>query len=253
MLASVSAMRSLRKKTVRPGLVEGRTAIGAGLSSRCSWFDKLTTNGLVRTIRTFGLGAGFAFASLAAHASAVDQLRSFLSQAQTARGEFTQRVTSRAGATAQNSSGRFVFQRPGKFRWIYDKPYEQIIVADGERLFLFDKDLNQVTVKKLAGAIPASPASILFGSNQFEKDFEVSDAGSRDGLEWIVAMPRAKDSPFDRIEIGFRDGLPGAMQLTDGFGQVSLLRFAKVERNARVDADAFRFTPPKGADVLEDR
>lgn len=211
------------------------------------------SNPLPRLVGTLSLAAALALASLAAHAGAIEQLRSFLSQTKSARGEFTQRVTSRAGATAQNSTGRFVFQRPGKFRWVYDKPYEQIIVADGDRLFLYDKDLNQVTVKKLAGAIPASPASILFGSNEFDKEFEVADAGSRDGLEWIVARPRAKDSPFERIEIGFRDGLPAAMQLTDSFGQISLLRFAKVERNPKVDAEAFRFVPPPGADVLEDR
>lgn len=211
------------------------------------------SNPLPRLVGTLSLAAALALASLAAHAGAIEQLRSFLSQTKSARGEFTQRVTSRAGATAQNSTGRFVFQRPGKFRWVYDKPYEQIIVADGDRLFLYDKDLYQVTVKKLAGAIPASPASILFGSNEFDKEFEVADAGSRDGLEWIVARPRAKDSPFERIEIGFRDGLPAAMQLTDSFGQISLLRFAKVERNPKVDAEAFRFVPPPGADVLEDR
>ncbi|MEW5881465.1 MAG: outer membrane lipoprotein chaperone LolA [Pseudomonadota bacterium] len=211
------------------------------------------SNPLPRLVGTLSLAAALVLASLAAHAGAIEQLRSFLSQTKSARGEFTQRVTSRAGATAQNSTGRFVFQRPGKFRWVYDKPYEQIIVADGDRLFLYDKDLNQVTVKKLAGAIPASPASILFGSNEFDKEFEVADAGSRDGLEWIVARPRAKDSPFERIEIGFRDGLPAAMQLTDSFGQISLLRFAKVERNPKVDAEAFRFVPPPGADVLEDR
>lgn len=236
MATSVSAVRNLHDSPVRPEPVEG-----------------LTRSRLRRLVRTLALAATLALASFAAHAGAVDQLRSFLSQTKTARGEFTQRVTSRAGATAQNSTGRFVFQRPGKFRWIYDKPYEQIIVADGDKLFLYDKDLNQVTVKKLAGAIPASPASILFGSNEFEKEFEVVDAGSRDGLEWIVAKPRAKDSPFERIEIGFRDGLPGAMQLTDSFGQVSLLRFAKVERNPKVDAEQFRFTPPQGADVLEDK
>jgi outer membrane lipoprotein carrier protein len=236
MAASTFAVQRRRGSLVRPALV-----------------DRLATSGLRRLVRGLALAAALALATFAARAGAVDQLRSFLSQTKTARGEFTQRVTSRAGATAQNSTGRFVFQRPGKFRWVYDKPYEQIIVADGERLFLYDKDLNQVTVKRLAGAIPASPASILFGSNEFEKEFEVADAGSRDGLEWIVARPRAKDSPFERIEIGFRDGLPGAMQLTDSFGQVSLLRFAKVERNPKLDAEQFRFTPPAGADVLEDK
>lgn len=183
-----------------------------------------------------------------AHAASIDQLRSFLTQTSSARGEFVQRVV-RDKAT-QQSSGRFVFQRPGKFRWIYEKPYEQLIIADGKQLTMFDKDLNQATIRKLASALPSSPASILFGSNDFEREFEVSDAGAREGLEWVQAKPRAKDTPFERIEIGFRDGLPGAMLLVDSFGQTTRLTFSRVERNPKLDADAFRFTPPKGADVL---
>jgi len=190
------------------------------------------------------------------NAAPTDQLRAFLSDTKTANGEFTQRVlaaNAKPGAQPSVSSGRFVFQRPGKFRWSYEKPYEQLLVADGQKLFIFDKDLNQVTVKKLAAALPASPASILFGSGDLERDFDIKDDGKRDGLEWIVAQPRAKDSPFERIRIGFRDGLPAAMQLADSFGQTTLLQFSKVERNPRVDAQAFSFTPPKGADILEDR
>jgi len=190
----------------------------------------------------------FAACASSAHAASVDQLRAFLTQTTSARGEFVQRVV-RNSAT-QESSGRFVFQRPGKFRWIYQKPYEQLIVSDGQRLTLFDKDLNQATIRKLQAALPSSPASILFGSNDFEREFEVSDLGARDGLEWVLAKPRTKDTPFERIEIGFRDGLPGGMHLVDSFGQTTRLVFTKVERNPKLDADAFRFTPPKGADVL---
>ncbi len=198
--------------------------------------------------------AAACFVAATAHAAALDQLRSFLTQTNSARGDFVQRVTPRPGAKPQTAaSGQFVFQRPGKFRWAYQKPYEQLIVADGQRLVMFDKDLNQATIKKLQASLPSSPASILFGSNEFEKEFEVSDAGARDGLEWIVAKPRAKDTTFERIEIGFRDGLPQAMLLADGFGQLTRLTFSKVERNPKLDADAFRFTPPKGADVLEDK
>ncbi len=191
-----------------------------------------------------------------AHAAGADQLRQFLSQTKTASGEFTQKVTgasAKSNTKAQNSSGRFLFERPGKFRWIYEKPYEQVLVADGDKLFLFDKDLNQVTVKKLGAALPSSPASILFGANEFEKEFEVKDAGARDGLEWIDAKPRKKDTTFERIQLGFRDGLPAAMQLTDSFGQTTQLAFTKVERNPKVDAQTFKFTPPAGADVLEDK
>jgi outer membrane lipoprotein carrier protein len=118
---------------------------------------------------------------------------------------------------------------------------------------MYDRDLNQVTVRKLAATLPASPASILFGTNDFEREFEVAEDGAADGLAWIVARPRTRDSTFERIRIGFRDGLPAAMELVDGFGQTSRLSFAKLERNPRLDAETFRFVAPKGADVLEDK
>jgi outer membrane lipoprotein carrier protein len=192
--------------------------------------------------------AVLALVATRAQAGSVEQLRSFLTQTTSARGEFVQRVI-RSSAT-QQSSGRFAFQRPGRFRWIYEKPYEQLIVADGQRLTLFDKDLNQATVRKLQSALPSSPASILFGSNDFEREFVVSDAGQRDGLEWISALPRARDTPFERIEIGFRDGLPGGMLLVDSFGNTTRLVFSNVERNPKLGAETFAFTPPKGADVI---
>jgi len=206
------------------------------------------------------LGAAIALlvlgAATSARAAGVDQLRQFLAQTKTASGEFTQNVTgpnARPGTKAQNSSGTFTFERPGRFRWTYEKPYQQVLVADGEKLFIFDKDLNQVTVKKIGSALPASPASILFGTNDFDREFEIKDAGSKDGLEWVDARPRKKDTTFERIQLGFKDGLPAAMQLVDSFGQTTLLKFAKVERNPKVDAQAFKFTPPAGADVLEDK
>jgi len=192
-------------------------------------------------------------ASAPAQAGAVAALREFLAQTKTARGEFTQQVTRGQAAAAPPSSGSFFFERPGKFRWIYARPYEQVLVADGERLFLYDKDLNQVTVRKVAAALPASPASILFGGSDFERDFVVTEAGTRDGVEWLKAVPRVKDSQFERIEIGFRDGAPAAMVLADSFGQVSRLAFSRFERNAKLDAQLFRFVPPAGADILEER
>ena len=192
----------------------------------------------------------------AAHAAGAEQLRQFLTQTKTASGEFTQNVTvvnARPGAKPQNSSGKFMFERPGKFRWVYEKPYEQVLIADGEKLYIYDKDLNQVTVKKIGAALPSSPASILFGTNEFEKEFDVKDAGSRDGLDWVDAKPRKKDTTFEKIQLGFKDGLPAAMQLTDSFGQTTQLKFARVERNPKVDTQAFKFSAPKGADVLEDK
>ena len=192
-------------------------------------------------------------ASAPAQAGAVAALREFLAQTKTARGEFTQQVTRGQAAAAPPSSGSFFFERPGKFRWIYAKPYEQVLVADGERLYLYDRDLNQVTVKKMSAALPASPASILFGGNEFERDFIIAEAGTRDGIAWLTATPRARDAQFERIEIGFRDGTPAAMVLADSFGQVSRLIFSRFERNPRLEAQLFRFVPPAGADVLEER
>ena len=197
--------------------------------------------------------AAFALAALVnvAHASAVDQLRGFLTDTKTARGEFSQRVTTGKKPPVA-SSGRFEFERPGRFRWTYEKPYEQTIVADGQKLFVYDRDLNQVTVKKLGAALPASPASLLFG-NEFEREFEVRDDGERDGMSWIVAKPRTRDSQFDAIRIGFKNGVPGAMLIADSFGQTTVLAFKSFERNPKLDAELFRFVVPKGADVLEDR
>lgn len=206
----------------------------------------------MRLLRALAFAAACVLA-LPAQASAVAALREFLARTRTARGEFTQQVTRGEKAAAPPSSGTFSFERPGKFRWIYARPYEQVLVADGERLYLFDKDLNQVTVKKISAALPASPASILFGGNEFERDFALAEGGTRDGLQWLTATPRVKESQFERIEIGFREGVPAMMVLADSFGQVSRLAFVRFERNAKLDPQLFRFVPPAGADVIEDR
>ncbi len=184
-----------------------------------------------------------------AHANALEQLRTFATQTKSARGEFVQSIV-KSGQT-KSSSGTFAFARPGKFRWAYAKPFEQLLVADGAKLWIYDKDLNQVTVKKLGNALGESPAAILFGSNDLEKSFVLKDAGTRDGLEWLDATPRSKDSTFERVSIGFRQGVPEAMELRDAFGQVSHLAFRNIVRNADGGADQFAFTPPKGADVFE--
>lgn len=189
-----------------------------------------------------------------AQAAALDQFRAFVASTKTARGEFTQRlVKNEGGATkaSNTSTGTFEFSRPGKFIWIYKKPYEQQLQADGEKLFIYDKDLNQVTVRKLGNALGSSPAAILFGSNDLEKNFTLKDAGERDGMEWLQAIPKAKDTTFDQIGIGLRDGVPAAMELRDSFGQVSLLTFTRFEKNPSLPDSQFRFMPPKGADVFE--
>ena len=189
----------------------------------------------------------------AAQAAAQDALRDFVRATRSGKTTFTQVVLNKAGKASNPASGSFVFQRPGKFRWVYEKPYEQSIVGDGEKLWIHDRDLNQVTVKKLDGALGQSPAAILAGNDDLEKNFDLMDGGSRDGLDWLIAVPKAKDTSFDSVRIGMRmEGgvaVLAAMELKDIFGQTSVLQFGKMERNPVLPADAFRFTPPKGADV----
>lgn len=189
-----------------------------------------------------------------ASAAALEQFKSFVSTTKAAKGEFTQRqvkTVDGAAKTANTSTGTFVFARPGRFIWTYQKPYEQLLQADGEKLYIYDKDLNQVTIRRLGDALGSSPAAILFGSNDLEKNFSLKDAGSRDGLEWLEATPKMKDTTFDRIGIGLKDGVPQAMELRDSFGQVSVLSFKKFEKNPPMGPEKFKFVVPKGADVFE--
>jgi outer membrane lipoprotein carrier protein len=199
------------------------------------------------------LAAGSLCLSMSAHAAALDQFKSFVAGTKAAKGEFTQKQIKNVDGVNKVStpaSGTFVFARPGKFIWSYLKPYEQVLQADGEKLYIYDKDLNQVTVKKLGDALGSSPAAILFGSNDLEKNFTLSEAGTRDGLEWLKAVPKTRDSSFEQISIGLRNGQPEAMELKDNFGATSVLAFQKFEKNPALNAGSFKFVMPKGADVF---
>jgi outer membrane lipoprotein carrier protein len=194
------------------------------------------------------------FIAVPAQASSLEQFRTFVSGTQSARAGFEQKVYDKGGKLTQEAKGSFVFQRPGRFRWVYDKPADQVIVGDGERVWIYDRELNQVTVRKLSAALGSTPAALLSGSADVAKAFEMSDAGSRDGLEWLQAVPRDREAGFDRMHIGFgAEGALQAMELVDHFGQTTVLRFSKVIRNPKVDPKEFRFDPPKGADVLGDK
>jgi outer membrane lipoprotein carrier protein len=193
------------------------------------------------------------FLSGAVEASAIDRFKSFVRATQAARADFEQKVHDRSGKLTQESKGSFVFRRPGLFRWVYAKPVDQVIVGDGERVWIHDRDLNQVTVRKLSAALGSTPAALLAGSANIEKAFELSDAGSRDGLEWLEAKPREREAGFERVRMGFdAEGLR-AMELLDHFGQTTQLRFSNLVRNPKVDRSEFRFEPPKGADVLGEK
>jgi outer membrane lipoprotein carrier protein len=145
-----------------------------------------------------------------------------------------------------------MFARPGKFRWEYEKPYEQLIVGDGSRLWVYDKDLNQVSVRKLDKALGDSPAALLAGSNEIEKIYILTNLGNQEGLDWLEAVPKSKENAFERIRLGFSQSGLETMELRDQFGQVTVIKFASIERNPKLSPELFKFVPPKGADVISE-
>ena len=192
------------------------------------------------------------FVPMLAFGASVDTLKTMLNQTTTAKGRFAQTVLDKNNKTLQTSTGTMEFSRPGKFRWEYVKPYEQTIVGDGAKLWIYDKDLNQVTVRKLDRALGASPAALLAGSNEIEKNYVVTSAGAREGLDWLEAVPRTQDTTFERVRLGFRGSTLEVMELRDQFGQMTVIKFADLERNPRLSPELFRFTPPQGADVISE-
>ncbi len=186
----------------------------------------------------------------AAHADAIAQLKAFHATTKSGRVAFRQVVVGRGDRGQRESTGTFAFQRPGKFRWTYEKPFEQLIVGDGENLWVFDRDLNQVIVRKLDAALGSTPAALLAGDSALEKNFDLTEAGRSDGVDYVEAKPRSPDTGFRRVKIGFADNVPKAMELTDTFGNVTMLTFGRFERNPAIDSAQFKFVPPKGADVI---
>ncbi len=185
-----------------------------------------------------------------AAAGAVDQLHDFLRNTKTLKAEFAQAVIARSGRKPQQSSGTVAISRPGKLRWEIQKPYPQLVVSDGEKVWIHDPELQQVTVRKAGQAIGGSPAALLSGSNELEKNFTLKEAGESDGMAWVEATPKANDSGFERVRLGFAGSELKAMELLDSFGQTTLVRFSRVEKNPALPASTFRFTPPAGADVV---
>jgi len=188
-----------------------------------------------------------------AQASSLERFQVYLRTTQSGRADFVQQVFDRNGKRVQESKGSFLFLRPGRFRWSYAKPYPQLIVGDGERIWIHDLDLNQVTVRKLASAIGSTPAALLAGAADIEKAFVLSEAGAKDGLEWLDAKPRERESGFERVRLGLGVAGVEAMELVDHFGQTTLLRFSGIARNPKLEGTEFRFTPPPGADVLGEK
>ena len=186
----------------------------------------------------------------AARADAVDTLRDFVHDVKSGRADFTQTVTSPDGARKKTSSGRFEFLRPDRFRFVYVKPFEQTIVADGQKVWIHDPDLNQVSSRKIAQALGSTPAALLAGGN-LDQDFSLSALPASNGLDWAQATPKAKDGPFQSMKVGFKGKDLAAVEIVDSFGQKSLLQFSGFVANPALAPEAFRFVVPAGADLLE--
>ncbi len=197
------------------------------------------------------LVAALCLAALEAHAAATDKLKSFIAATRSAQANFTQEVQDKNGKVLQSASGTMQFVRPGKFRWEYRKPYAQLIVGDGQKFWMYDVDLNQVTVKRLDAALGSSPAALLSGSNEIERGFTLSNIEGRNGLEWLQAKPKSNETTFEKILMAFNSKSQlVVMELHDAFGNHTVLRFSELLNNPPMSSQRFKFVPPKGADVL---
>ena len=203
-----------------------------------------------RTLLLAALMLAAASWSPAARADAVQALRDFVREVRSGEAAFAQTVTAADGRRQRNSSGSFEFERPNRFRFTYDKPFEQLIVADGQQVWIWDPDLNQASSRAYAQALGTTPAALLTGTN-LDADFTLSKAADADGLQWALAVPKASDGGFQSMRVGFRGRELAAVEIVDSFGQRSLLRFSGFKPNATLPAERFRFTPPPGADVLK--
>ena len=197
-------------------------------------------------VAALSLAPAMAFA-----ASAQEQLRAFVATVTSATGSFSQYTVNNQGRTQPAQTGVFSFQRPGKFKWAVQKPYEQLVISDGRQVFQFDPDLAQVTERKVDAAIGTSPAAILFGSGSLEQSFDVSALPSKDGIDWLRAKPRTADAGFSRVDIGMKDNLPVRVELLDSFGQTTRVDLSDIAANPQLPAKEFQFVAPKGVDVVK--
>lgn len=188
-----------------------------------------------------------------APAAAVASLKNFVDKVQTFRAGFSQTLLDQNFRVLQKSGGSMLFARPGKFRWSYDTPYQQLIVGDGEQVWFYDQDLEQVTARKLDITLGSTPAALLAGGKTIEQDFDLQEIEAQGELEWLEASSKSEDTSFELIRLGFsRTGELREMILRDNLGQLTWLIFSQTEHNPALPDDLFQFTPPAGVDIIRD-
>jgi outer membrane lipoprotein carrier protein len=185
-------------------------------------------------------------------AAAESRVEQYFRDLRSLRAEFVQEVFDANLRPTETSSGRMVMQRPGRFRWDYDKPFTQVIVADGVRLWHYDKELQQVTVRQLSAALGSTPLALLSGAAPIEDAFIVGPASTRDGLQWYALRPKDEQAEFRLLRVAFKGDVLRSIELEDAFDQRTRLSFSRLERNVPIDPSLLRFVPPAGVDVVGD-
>jgi outer membrane lipoprotein carrier protein len=190
-------------------------------------------------------------AATAAPAAGAERLQLYLEGLRTLRAEFAQTTVSADGRSKLEAQGTFYLQRPGKFRWVYRKPAEQVIVADGSRVWLYDAQLQQVSHQSQENALRGTPALVLSDTGPLDKHFSIRDLGEKGGRQWVQLSPKSDESEVKRIELGFAGDRLENVEMEDAFGQITRFRFSQVERNPVLDAALFQYRPPPGIDVFQ--
>jgi outer membrane lipoprotein carrier protein len=203
-------------------------------------------NNIIRTLLVFLLLSS----GLAQAGEGQQRLDRFLEGLTTMRADFIQTLSSARGERMEESRGKLWLLRPGKFRLHYVNPYEQLYVADGSNIWMYDRDLEQVTVKPQDDALGSTPALLLSSETPLEENFTIEEEGMHEGFQWLLLKPKAADSNFDYLRLALEGDVLRAMEMVDGFGQTTRLFLETVVRNPDVDADKFFFQPPPGVDVI---
>jgi len=200
--------------------------------------------------RLFGFSIAFLLPFAVNAGTATDKLDDFFANIKSMQADFHQVLLDGKGQSVKEADGTLVMQRPGKFRWDYVTPFKQLIVADGKKIWIYDSELEQVTVKPLDATLGDTPALLLSGDRPLQGNFMITDLGTIDGHDWVELKPKVGDSSFERVRLGFGKEDIEVLELLDNFGQTTKLNFTKLRRNPDVDAGQFNFTPPKGVDVI---
>ncbi|MEO5573041.1 MAG: outer membrane lipoprotein chaperone LolA [Gammaproteobacteria bacterium] len=204
----------------------------------------------MKSFRWMSAFSALLLSSLAYAGSATDKLDDFFVNVKAMQADFHQVLLDGQGKPVKEADGTLVMQRPGKFRWDYVAPFKQLIVADGKKIWIYDSELEQITVKPIDTALGDTPALLLSGDQPLEEKFLITDLGMTDGVDYVELKPKVADSSFERVRLGFGKDDLQILELLDNFGQTTRLNFTKLRRNPDIDADLFNFIPPPGVDVI---